>query len=337
MAPGDANEPTRLELNRAGTSAVSGATQHAFTTTALGRHTMEQCAIPAGSFTMGDATGDGLAADGELPVHEVSLDAFTIDATPVTVAQFERFVTATGFVTDAERLGVSAVFHLLVDAPTADVTGPIQGTPWWIGVRRASWRAPGGMGRGTASAGNGDHPVVHVSWDDAQAYCEWAGRRLPTEAEWERASRGGISEACYPWGNEPIDGSDGVWRANVWQGSFPVHNTAGDGWLGTAPVRSYAPNGFGLWQTVGNVWEWCADGYDARAYEQHAAHNPRGPAVTHERVLRGGSYLCHPSYCNRYRNSARSRNSRDSTMGNAGFRTVAQHGDQSLSWPHLTE
>lgn len=286
-----------------------------------GEHSIEQRAIPAGTFTMGDASGDGLAADGELPLHDVTLEAFSIDATSVTNEQFARFVADSGYVTDAERLGASAVFHLLVDAPTADIRGPIPGTPWWIGVTGASWRLPGG--RASSIGALADHPVVHVTWDDAMAYCAWAGRRLPTEAEWEYAARGGLAGARHPWGDAPIDGSDGVWRANVWQGTFPAHNTASDGWVGTAPARSYSPNGFGLWQSVGNVWEWCADWFSASSYSEHPSRDPRGPAAGRERVLRGGSYLCHPSYCNRYRNSARSRNTPDSSMGNAGFRTVA--------------
>ncbi|CAG7607690.1 Formylglycine-generating enzyme [Leucobacter soli] len=269
---------------------------------------------------MGDSSGDGLPADGEIPVHDVELRGFEIDATPVTNAQFARFVDSTGFVTDAERFASSAVFHLLVAAPASDITGPVAGTPWWIGVRGADWRHPGG--RATSLAGIDDHPVVHVSWNDAAAYCDWAGRRLPTEAEWERAARGGLDRAAYPWGDDPIDGSDGVWRANVWQGAFPVRNTAEDGWIGTAPVRSFSPNGFGLWQAVGNVWEWCADRFDAAYYARSPLADPAGPDAGDERVLRGGSYLCHPSYCNRYRNSARSRNTPDSSMGNAGFRTV---------------
>lgn len=287
---------------------------------------------------MGDHSGDGLAADGELPLHEVELAAFSIDATPVTNQQFSRFVTATGYRTEAERFGNSAVFHLLVDAPTEDISGPVAGTTWWIGVRGASWRHP--RGRASTISGLDDHPVVHVSWLDALAYCEWAGRRLPSEAEWEYAARGGLAGATYPWGDEPIDGSDGIWRANVWQGTFPAHNTAADGWIGTAPVRSYSPNGFGLWQSVGNVWEWCADWFAADTYAHGRGPNGRdanstatnslGPADGTERVLRGGSYLCHPSYCNRYRNSARSRNTPDSSMGNAGFRTVSA-SEASLS------
>ena len=274
---------------------------------------------------MGDASGDGIPEDGELPLHAVSLDPFEIDATAVTNAQFARFVEATGYATDAERYGSSAVFHLLVAAPAEDILGRTAGTPWWIGVRGASWRRPGGSGSGID--GLEEHPVVHVSWNDAVAYCAWAGRRLPSEAEWERAARGGLDGRRHPWGDEPIDGSDGVFRANVFQGTFPSHNTAADGWIGTAPVRSYAPNGFGLWQPVGNVWEWCADWFAADAYARRAeggvVRDPHGPDSGSERVLRGGSYLCHPSYCNRYRNSARSRNTPESSMSNAGFRTAA--------------
>ena len=276
---------------------------------------------------MGDSSGDGLAADGELPRHEVTLGAFEIDATSVTNDQFAQFVRNTGYVTDAGRFGVSAVFHLLVAAPTADIVGPTSGTPWWIGVRGADWQHPGGQASSLDDLL--DHPVVHVSWNDASAYATWAGRRLPTEAEWERAARGGASGTTYPWGNAPIDGSDrpddavsGRWRANVWQGTFPTHNSVEDGWIGTAPVRSFAPNWHGLWQMVGNVWEWCSDWFDPRTYTQDPQVDPHGPEHGEERVLRGGSYLCHPSYCNRYRNSARSRNTPHSSMGNAGFRTV---------------
>ncbi|GAA3738160.1 hypothetical protein GCM10022239_12240 [Leifsonia bigeumensis] len=163
---------------------------------------------------------------------------------------------------------------------------------------------------------------MHVSWNDAVAYCEWAGRRLPTEAEWERASRGGREGNVYPWGNELMTDS-GAWQCNIWQGTFPRVNTVDDGWLTTAPVETFSPNDFGLWQTVGNVWEWCSDWYSPRYYERSPRENPRGPDTGSARVLRGGSYLCHDSYCNRYRNSARSSNTPDSSMGNAGFRTVA--------------
>ena len=283
-------------------------------------HAVDQIDIPAGSFAMGDAQGDGKPADGEGPVHTVELDAFSIDATSVTTDAFARFVEATGYRTEAESFGFSAVFHLAVAADKSDVMGPADGTPWWYGVRGADWAHPAGPGSGLD--GTGDHPVVHVSWNDARAYCRWAGRRLPTEAEWERASRGGRESQRYPWGDELLDGERG-WRCNIWQGRFPTRNTRADGWLTTAPVRSYQPNDFGLWQSVGNVWEWCADWYSPRYYASSPRRDPRGPRNGDQRVLRGGSYLCHDSYCNRYRNAARSQNTPDSSMGNAGFRTVA--------------
>ena len=287
---------------------------------ARGTHTLEQVAIAAGSFTMGDSSGDENPADGETPRHLVRLSAFSIDATSVTNDAFAAFVDATGYRTEAEVFGYSAVFHLAVTAPEQDVVGVPPQTPWWRGVRGADWRHPGGAGSDIVD--RGDHPVVHVSWNDAQAYCAWAGRRLPTEAEWEYASRGGREGAKYPWGDAEVD--DGGWRANIFQGEFPAHNTAEDGWSTTAPVRSFSPNDFGLWQTVGNVWEWCEDRFDPGYYAQSPESDPDGPHTGDVRVLRGGSYLCHISYCNRYRNSARSQNTPDSSMGNAGFRTVAR-------------
>ena len=282
-------------------------------------HRVEQVRVPAGAFAMGDDRGDGHPADGEAPVHRVELSGFSIDATSVTNADFARFVAETGFATEAERFGYSAVFHLALRAPAGDVIGPAAGAPWWLGVRGADWSHPGG--RNSGLDGLEDHPVVHVSWNDAVAYCEWAGRRLPTEAEWECASRGGLEGARYPWGDEPPGGGDG-WRANIWQGDFPKRNTADDGWATTAPVRTFLPNAFGLWQTVGNVWEWCADWFGAGCYQRSPVADPRGPDHGTAKVLRGGSYLCHDSYCNRYRNAARSSNTPDSSMGNAGFRTV---------------
>ena len=268
---------------------------------------------------MGDATGDRNPGDGEVPLHRVTLNAFHIDATTVTNDDFARFVAETGYRTEAETFGFSAVFHLAVRAPDTDVIGPAAGAPWWFGVRGADWEHPGG--RYSTLDGISDHPVIHVSWNDAQAYCTWAGRRLPTEAEWEYAARGGRDGAKYPWGDAEVD--EGGWRANIWQGEFPRVNTREDGYLTSAPVRAFESNGYGLWQTVGNVWEWCADWFSPRTYTDTSAKDPRGPDRGDTRVLRGGSYLCHISYCNRYRNSARSRNTPDSSMGNAGFRTVA--------------
>jgi formylglycine-generating enzyme len=287
-------------------------------------HQVPQAHIPAGTFAMGDGYGDGNRPDGEDPVHPVYVSAFDIDTTSVTVANFARFVDATGYRTDAETFGYSAVFHLVVAADDADIMGRPAGTPWWVGVRGADWRHPDGSKSDIAN--REDHPVVHVSWNDAQAYCAWAGRRLPTEAEWERASRGGLEGARFPWGDELL-AADGNWRCNIWQGTFPTQNTAEDGWITTAPVHSFSPNGFGLWQTVGNVWEWCADWFNPNTYASAAGNevvrDPQGPGEGELKVLRGGSYLCHDSYCNRYRNSARSSNTPNSSMGNAGFRTVA--------------
>ena len=269
---------------------------------------------------MGDSSGDNNPGDGEQPIHEVTLDAFDIDATSVTNDDFARFVADTGYATEAETFGYSAVFHLAIAAPPSDIVGQPPGTPWWFGVRGADWAHPGG--RDSSIDGLAEHPVVHVSYNDALAYCAWAGRRLPTEAEWEYAARGGLASKKYPWGDDEPDAS-GTWRANIWQGDFPRTNTLDDGFLTTAPVRTFEPNGYGLWQCVGNVWEWCSDWFDPLTYRASPTHNPTGPARGGARILRGGSYLCHSSYCNRYRNSARSQNTPDSSMGNAGFRTVA--------------
>ncbi|WP_341258130.1 SUMF1/EgtB/PvdO family nonheme iron enzyme [Gordonia malaquae] len=305
--------PTRASF----TSSPSGLSFKSDST--VGRHNIEQAVIPGGEFIMGDASGDRNPGDGEIPIHRVELPSFSIDATTVTNSDFQAFIEHSGYRTEAEQFGFSAVFHLAATAPTEAIIGHAAGTPWWLGVRGADWLHPGGPG--SSLDGLEDHPVVHVSWNDAQAYCSWAGRRLPTEAEWEYAARGGLDQAKYPWGDtEP---GDGRWRANIWQGTFPTTNTGDDGWLTTAPVRSFEPNGFGLWQSVGNVWEWCSDWFSPTYYNTSAfTRSPRGPEIGSARVLRGGSYLCHVSYCNRYRNSARSSNSPDSSMGNAGFRTV---------------
>ncbi|WP_133787852.1 formylglycine-generating enzyme family protein [Kribbella sp. VKM Ac-2571] len=288
---------------------------------ARGEHGVEQVVLSGGSFAMGNSNGDENAADGETPVHQVELASFSIDATSVTNADFARFADATGYRTEAETFGYSAVFHLALAAEPDEVMGPASGTPWWVGVRGADWRHPGGSR--SDLDGLDDHPVVHVSWNDAVAYSKWAGRRLPTEAEWEYAARGGLEGLRYPWGNELIDNAtDGEWRCNIWQGEFPRTNTEEDGYLTTAPVRTFQPNGYGLWQMVGNVWEWCADWFGPRYYKFSPAENPPGPSLGAARVMRGGSYLCHDSYCNRYRNAARSSNTPESSMGNAGFRTV---------------
>nr|WP_095973098.1 formylglycine-generating enzyme family protein [Rhodococcus erythropolis] len=280
------------------------------------RSTRGQVLIPGGTFEMGDSFGEGYEADGETPIHTVRLDSFYIDATTVTNAAFATFAKATGYVTEAEQLGFSSVFHLAVEAHSRNVLRAVPGTPWWLVVSGANWRHPSGPDSSIGDRQN--HPVVHVSWTDAQEYCEWAGKRLPTEAEWEYAARGGLSGQRYPWGDDltPM----GRWMCNIWQGRFPHVNTAEDGHLTTAPVKSFRPNGFGLWNVAGNVWEWCNDRFDACWYAQSPFENPAGPRTGEKRVLRGGSFLCHDSYCNRYRVAARSSNTPDSFAMNIGFR-----------------
>ncbi|MVZ89896.1 SUMF1/EgtB/PvdO family nonheme iron enzyme [Microbacter sp. ANSKLAB05] len=283
-----------------------------------------QVLIPGGTSVMGDHFDEGYPDDGELPLHEVSLRSFRMDECAVTNAQFARFCKDTGYVTDAEDLGVSPVFHLAVEADPADVLHHLDSTPWWVAVQGADWRHPGGRRSSITAVQN--HPVVHVSWNDATAYCEWAGARLPTEAEWEYAARGGLAGARFPWGDELTP--RGRWGLNVWQGRFPSHNTLDDGHLTTAPVRAFRPNAYGLHQMVGNVWEWCADVFDPGYYAVSPREDPRGPRPDGSpgdetwRVMRGGSYLCHESYCHRYRVAARSANTAGSATANLGFRCV---------------
>jgi formylglycine-generating enzyme required for sulfatase activity len=274
--------------------------------------------VPAGTFRMGDESVWAYPGDGEGPVHDVTLDAFRIDRFAVTNDAFTRFVDATGWVTDAERCGWSFVFGGLLPDDFPDTRG-VVGAEWWRQVFGAQWRHP--EGPQSDLDGRGDHPVVHVSWRDASAYCRWTGTRLPTEAEWERAARGGRVGTAFPWGDdlEP----NGQHRMNVFQGSFPDRDTGADGFVGTAPVDAFPANDLGLHNVTGNVWEWCADWFAADAYAHHDQHDPRGPHTGEQRVQRGGSYLCHLSYCRRYRVSARYGSQPESSTGNAGFRVAA--------------
>ncbi len=267
---------------------------------------------------MGDAFGEGYPDDGETPVHNVHVDGFGIDSTAVTNRMFAHFVEETGYQTEAEHYGSSAVFHLLSTASGGDILGAAAGAPWWLNIRGASWARPTGPSSSWTTVR--DHPVVHVSHHDALAYCRWANRRLPTEAEWEYAARGGLDGMRYAWGNELTP--DGVHLCNIWQGTFPTINTGDDGHLGTAPVRALRPNGYGLFEMAGNVWEWCADWFLPKYYRSSPVDNPQGPSIGRGRVMRGGSYLCHDSYCNRYRVAARTSNTPESSSGNCGFRTV---------------
>ena len=273
--------------------------------------------IPGGRFLMGNPRGDGYEADGEGPAHEVTVDPFWMDATAVSNRRFAAFVEATGYVTEAERFGWSFVFHLLLPPELRDAPRPAT-APWWRQVFGADWRHPEGPQSDIAR--RLDYPVVHVSWHDAQAFCAWAGCRLPTEAEWEFAARGGLEGQRFPWGDALEPG--GRHMMNVWQGRFPERNSKADGFVGTAPVRAYRPNGYGLYNMTGNVWEWCADWFSPETYRRGEADNPTGPERGEAKVMRGGSYLCHASYCNRYRVDARSSNTPDSSTGNLGFRCV---------------
>ena len=275
-------------------------------------------ALPGGSFLMGTDYPDGFPADGEGPVREVFVDAFSIDRYPVTNERFAEFVRATGYRTDAERFGWSFVFwsHIPKRRFPELVEDTVAAAPWWCKVRGARWDAP--EGPGSAIRGREQHPVVHVSWADATAFAAWSGQRLPTEAEWEYAARGGLVQKLYPWGDKLRPG--GQHMCNIWQGEFPDHDTGDDGYTGTCPVDAFPPNGFGLYSVTGNTWEWCADWFDADFHRTADQHNPQGPADGTARVMKGGSFLCHKSYCNRYRVAARTSNTPDSSTSNIGFR-----------------
>ncbi len=302
--------------------------------------------IPGGEFTMG--SDDPNVALAEHPAHRVRVDGFWMDVTEVTNAQFRKFVEASGYTSMAER---PVDWDLLkkelapgTPKPPDDrlVPGSLVFSPpdqpvslrdqaaWWHWVAGASWRHP--EGPASSIEGKDDHPVVHVSWDDALAYAEWSGKRLPTEAEWEFAARGGLEGRKYAWGDEFQP--DGKPLANTWQGHFPEKNTQDDGFFRTAPVKTFPTNGYGLYDTIGNVWEWCADWYRPDAYRSfpagETAVNPTGPSASFDpnepyqpkRVTRGGSFLCSPHYCSNYRPSARRGTASDSGMSHLGFRCI---------------
>jgi formylglycine-generating enzyme required for sulfatase activity len=300
--------------------------------------------IPPGEFTMG-TTGD-TPNHNEQPAHIVRIDGFWIDEHEVTNSQFREFVAATQYVTTAEKspdweemkrqlppdtpeppaetmVPGSLVFSPpTTPVPLDDVSG------WWTWTPGACWVHP--EGPDSDLAGRDDHPVVHVSWDDATAYAQWAGKRLPTEAEWEYAARGGLTGKRFTWGDRPPDDTSKL--ANIWQGTFPNRNLELDGWERTAPVKSFPPNGYGLFDMAGNAWEWCSDWYRADAYvgSREVTSNPQGPAsfwdpgepLVPKRVTRGGSFLCHMTYCESYRPAARRGTASDSGLSHLGFRCV---------------
>lgn len=271
--------------------------------------------IPGGAFRMGSEDPMVQPGDGEGPIRTVELAPFRIEACAVTNAEFAEFARETGYLTEAEREGWSFVFAGLLpdDFPP---TRAAEDAPWWREAPGACWRRPEGPGSGVD--GRAGHPVVHVSWTDAAEYALWAGKRLPTEAQWERAARGG-SDARWPWGDEIAPG--GEHRMNVWQGEFPTENALEDGWLGTCPADAFVPNQFGVHCMSGNVWEWCFDWHGPP--ERNPGPDPQGPAWGDMKVLKGGSYLCHESYCARYRPAGRIGQPPDGTAGNIGFRCAA--------------
>ncbi|HEX3935303.1 MAG TPA: formylglycine-generating enzyme family protein, partial [Puia sp.] len=310
--------------------------------------------VAGGTFRMG-ADNDQALPD-EYPKHLVTVSGFWIDRTEVTNAEFAAFVRATGYVTTAERKPdwneLKKQLPPGTPMPDASLLVPaslVFSSPdhpvdlndysvWWEWKKGASWRHP--HGPGSSVVGKGNYPVVHVSWYDAVAYCKWAHKRLPTEAEWEYAARGGLVDKVYPWGNEQPASAEapgagaGPARGNFWEGHFPDNNTAADGYYYSAPVGSFAPNGYGLVDMAGNVWEWCADYYRSDYYRSLGAGpvvNPRGPSSSYDpdepyarkRVIRGGSFLCNESYCTGYRVSRRMKSTEDSGMEHVGFRAVS--------------
>jgi formylglycine-generating enzyme required for sulfatase activity len=305
--------------------------------------------VPAGAFSMG---GEGREArEDEFPVHRVKLDGFWMDATEVTIASFKQFVKATGYITTAEqkpdwnqlKQGLppgtpkppeeALVAGALVFHTTAGPVPLNDYAQWWSYVPGASWKHPQGDKTDVAATSRFDrHPVTQVSWFDAQAYCQWAHKQLPTEAQWEYAARGGLQDKVYSWGDEAPSVTHR--HANLWQGRFPYAPEAKDGFLLTAPVQSFAPNGYGLFDMTGNVWEWCADWYRPDTYATEAKQgeviNPRGPGNSYDpdepyaakRVIRGGSFLCNEEYCASYRPAARMKTDPYTGQNHTGFRCV---------------
>jgi sulfatase modifying factor 1 len=302
--------------------------------------------IPGGTFSMG--ADNAQAMPDEYPKHTVTVSGFWMDRTEVTNAQFAAFVNATGYRTTAERKpdweelkqqlppGTAKPDASLLVAASLVFSPPDHPVPlndysqWWAWKKGACWQHP--HGPGSTWKGKENYPVVHISWYDARAYCKWAHKQLPTEAEWEFAARGGLKNNIYPWGNQPV--TNGQAKGNFWEGHFPDKNTAGDHYYYTAPVASFAPNGYGLYDMAGNVWEWCADYYNDKYYsatdKPGGVANPRGPASSYDpdepyakkRVVRGGSFLCNESYCTGYRVSRRMKSTEDSGMEHVGFRCV---------------
>ena len=299
---------------------------------------IEMVKIPGGTFMMGN--DDAKAEPNAKPVHEVKISPFRMGKTEVTNAQFAAFVKATGYKTIAERkpkaedypgvpeealVAGSAVFQE-VEVGTEDWRQQgLPHPPWWQYIAGANWRHP--TGPDSDLRGKGNLPVVQIAWTDAVEYCKWAKKRLPTEAEWEYAARGGLNDAEYSWGKQD-QGANGKWYANTWQGTFPTHDTGNDGYNAPAPVGSFPPNDYGLLDISGNVWEWCSDNYDSNYYANSPKENPQGPEKGEaegqwaRKVRRGGSFLCADEYCRRYIPNARDENPLNSSANHTGFRVV---------------
>ncbi len=273
-------------------------------------------AVPGGHGLVG-TRDEVIPDDGEKPLRKTRVAPFLMGATAVTNAQFERFVEATGYQTEAERIGWSFVFWSQLGDAVATTQG-VHGVEWWRGVDGANWRDIAGPGT-MAATWHADHPVVQVSWNDAKAYADWVGGRLPTEFEWEHAARGGLGDVRYPWGDAEPDDTAHL-PCNIWQGNFPNHNTQADGFGATAPARSFEPNGYGLFNMMGNVWEWSGDVYKINSIKKQV--KARMKTMRGFKLLKGGSFLCHRSYCHRYRIAARTGNSPDSATTHQGFRVV---------------
>ncbi|MEM9230567.1 MAG: formylglycine-generating enzyme family protein [Pseudomonadota bacterium] len=271
--------------------------------------------IPGGMAIVG-TSNPGIPDDGEGPLRRVKVKPFRISPTTITNIQFRSFIEATGYLTEAERFGWSFVFWAQVPAHIGATEGVVD-VEWWRRVDGASWFAPNGPG--TEEDCKEDHPAVHISWNDARAYSDWAGGRLPTEAEWEHAARGGRGDVPFPWGIAEPDDVEFV-PCNIWQGQFPETNTGRDGFMTTAPAKSFEANEYGLYNMVGNVWEWTADAYRIKSLKKTVKERLR--AMRGYKVSKGGSFLCHRSYCFRYRIAARSGTSPDSTTTHHGFRVV---------------
>ncbi|MEM7268058.1 MAG: formylglycine-generating enzyme family protein [Pseudomonadota bacterium] len=270
--------------------------------------TFSVAAIPGGDAMVGTSSPQ-IVADEEGPLRRAKVKPFKLMTTTVTTEMFAAFIEATDYETEAERFGWSFVFY----ADAEESAGYSAGAEWWRGVEGANWSAQTGPGSEAVPL----NPVTHVSWRDAQAFAKWAGGRLPKEAEWEHAARGGLGDVPFPWGDEDPQ-EDGFTPCNIWQGVFPTSNSGADGYPRLAPAESFAPNGYGLYNMVGNVWEWTADPFRLRSLSREA--KARAAATKGQRLLKGGSFMCHKSYCYRYRIAARIGNTPDSTTAHTGFR-----------------